>query len=36
MSYIDIGEIIFLVIVFSVGVFGFLKAATSDEKSDSE
>ena len=36
MSYIDIGEIIFLVLVFSIGVFGFLKAATSDDKTDSE
>jgi len=36
MGYVDIAQIVFLVIVFSVGVFGFIKAATSDEKSDSE
>ena len=36
MTYLDIAEIAFLVIVFGVGVFGFVKAATSDDKSDSE
>ena len=36
MTYLDIAEIIFLVIVFGIGVFGFIKAATSDDKKDSE
>jgi hypothetical protein len=29
MSIVDIGEIIFLIIVFSVGVIGFIKAIKS-------
>lgn len=28
MSYIEIFQIVFLVIVFAVGVIGFIKAAT--------
>jgi len=31
MSYLDIAEIIFLVIVFGVAVFGFIKAATKED-----
>ncbi len=31
MSYLDIFQIIFLVIVFVVGLVGFMKAATSDD-----
>ena len=31
MSYLDIFQIVFLVIVFLVGVIGFIKAATSDD-----
>jgi len=33
MSNVDIFEIIFLLLVFSVGVIGFIRAATS-KKSD--
>ena len=32
MSYVDIGEVILLVLVFVVGVGGFIYAATNDEK----
>ncbi|EQB40253.1 hypothetical protein M947_02645 [Sulfurimonas hongkongensis] len=31
MSYIEIFQIIFLVVVFAVGVIGFLRAATSSD-----
>jgi len=31
MSYIEIFQIVFLVIVFVVGVAGFIKAATKDD-----
>ncbi len=31
MSYLDIFQIIFLVIVFAVGLIGFMRAATSDD-----
>ena len=31
MSYIEIFQIIFLVVVFAVGVIGFIKAATKDD-----
>ncbi len=31
MGYIDIAQIIFIVIVFSIGLIGFIKAATSDD-----
>ena len=31
MSYLDIFQIVFLVIVFAVGLIGFLKAATKDD-----
>ena len=30
MSYIEIFQIVFLVVVFAVGLIGFLKAATKD------
>jgi len=32
MTGVDIFEVVFLVIVFGVGVIGFIKAATSDDK----
>jgi hypothetical protein len=32
MSYIDIFQIVFLVIVFAVGVIGFIKAATNEDE----
>lgn len=32
MSGVDIFEVVFLVGVFLVGVFGFIKAATSDDE----
>lgn len=32
MGYIDIAQIVFIVIVFSVGLIGFIKAATSDDE----
>jgi len=31
MSYLDIAQIIFLVIVFAVGLIGFMRAATKDD-----
>ncbi len=31
MTILDISQIIFLVIVFTVGLIGFIKAATSDD-----
>jgi len=31
MNYIEIFQIVFIVVVFSVGVIGFMKAATNDE-----
>ena len=31
MSYVEIFQIVFLVVVFAVGVIGFIKAATSDD-----
>lgn len=36
MSYVEIFQIVFLVVVFAVGLIGFIKAATSeDTKEDS-
>ncbi len=32
MTGVDIFEVVFLVVVFLVGVVGFIKAATSDDK----
>jgi len=32
MSGVDIFEVVFLVIVFLVGVIGFIKAATKEDK----
>ena len=32
MTGVDIFEVVFLVLVFGVGVIGFIKAATSDDK----
>lgn len=34
MSYIEIFQIIFLIAVFAVGLIGFIKAATNDDKKD--
>ncbi len=31
MGYIEIFQIVFLVLVFAVGAIGFIRAATSDE-----
>ena len=31
MSYLDIFQIVFLVIVFAVGLIGFMRAATKDD-----
>lgn len=31
MSYIEIFQIVFLVLVFAVGVIGFIKAATKED-----
>jgi len=32
MSFVEIFQIVFLIIVFSVGLIGFIKAATADDK----
>lgn len=32
MGYVEIAQIVFLVLVFSVGLIGFIKAATSDDE----
>jgi len=32
MSYVEIFQIVFLVVVFAVGLIGFLKAATNSDK----
>lgn len=32
MSYVEVFQIVFLVIVFAVGLVGFIKAATKDDK----
>lgn len=32
MSSVEIFQIVFLIIVFGVGVIGFIKAATKDDK----
>jgi len=31
MDYVEIFQLVFLVVVFAVGLIGFIKAATSDE-----
>ena len=31
MDYIEIFQIVFLVVVFAVGLIGFMKAATKDD-----
>jgi len=31
MDYVEIFQLVFLVVVFAVALIGFLKAATSDE-----
>ncbi len=31
MSYIEIFQIVFLVLVFAVGIIGFIRAATKEE-----
>ena len=31
MSYIEIFQIVFLIVVFAVGLIGFMKAATNDD-----
>ena len=31
MNYIEIFQIVFLVVVFAVGLIGFMKAATKDD-----
>lgn len=32
MSYVDIFQIVFLVVVFAIGVIGFIKAATNEDE----
>lgn len=32
MSYVEIFQIVFLIVVFAVGLIGFIKAATADDK----
>ena len=32
MTAVDIFEIIFILVVFSVGIMGFIKVVTSDDK----
>lgn len=34
MSYVEIFQIVFLIAVFAVGVIGFIKAATSEDKNE--
>jgi hypothetical protein len=34
MSYVEVFQIIFLVVVFAAGLIGFIKAATSDKKNE--
>jgi len=31
MGYVEIAQIVFIVLVFSVGIIGFIKAATNDD-----
>lgn len=31
MSYVEIFQIVFLVVIFAVGVIGFIRAATKDD-----
>ena len=31
MGYIDIAQIVFIVLVFTVGIIGFIRAAISDD-----
>ncbi len=32
MSYVEVFQIVFLIIVFAVGLVGFIKAATKEDK----
>jgi hypothetical protein len=32
MGYVEIAQLVFIVVVFSIGVIGFIKAATSDDE----
>ena len=34
MSYVEIFQIVFLIAVFAVGLIGFIKAATSEDKKE--
>ncbi|MFT7003004.1 MAG: hypothetical protein ACJAWW_000338 [Sulfurimonas sp.] len=34
MNYVEIFQAIFIIAVFSIGLIGFLKAATSDDKKE--
>lgn len=34
MSYIEIFQTVFLVVVFAVGLIGFIKVATSDDEKE--
>lgn len=34
MGYVEIFQIVFLIAVFAVGLIGFIKAATSDDKKE--
>lgn len=31
MGYVEIAQIVFIVLVFSIGIIGFIKAATNDD-----
>ena len=32
MGYVEIAQLVFLMLLFSIGVIGFIKAATSDDE----
>ncbi len=34
MDYVELFQILFLIAVFAVGLIGFMKAATSDDKKE--
>jgi len=36
MSYIEVFQIVFLVVVFAVGLIGFMRAAINDDKKENE
>lgn len=34
MSYVEIFQIVFLIVVFAVGLIGFMKVATNDDEKE--